>query len=50
MNATNVIKKDNDFFKDIQFLVIDECHLIMAEYLSKCMTKITPRYLLGLST
>lgn len=49
MNATNVVKKPHSFFKDIGFLIIDENHLIMAESLSKCMIKLTPRYVLGLS-
>jgi superfamily II DNA or RNA helicase len=49
MNATNVPKHRRSFYKDIGFLIVDECHLIMAENLSKCMTYITPRYVLGLS-
>ena len=49
MNASNVCKKERDFYNDIGFLCIDECHLIMAESMSKCMQMITPRYILGLS-
>ena len=49
MNATNVPKQTIDYYKDIGFLIVDEIHLIMAEGLSKCMQKIVPRYVLGLS-
>lgn len=49
MNASNVHKKDVNFFKDIGFLIVDEVHLIMAEGLSKCMQRLVPRYVIGLS-
>jgi superfamily II DNA or RNA helicase len=49
MNATNIPKKNVDFYKDIGFLIVDEIHLIMAEGLSKSMQRIVPRYVLGLS-
>lgn len=49
MNASNVHKHPTDFYKDIGFMIVDEVHLIMAEGLSKCMQRIVPRYLLGLS-
>ncbi len=49
INAINVQKKGTTFFKDIGTLILDECHLIMAEQLSKCMLNIYPRYLIGLS-
>ena len=49
INAINVQKKSISFFKDIGTLILDECHLIMAEQLSKCMLNIYPRYLIGLS-
>ena len=49
MNATNVPKHDVDFYRSIGFLIVDEIHCIMAEGLSKCMTRIIPRYVLGLS-
>lgn len=49
VNAINVPKMGTESFKHIGNLVIDECHLIMAETLSKCMTCVMPRYLLGLS-
>lgn len=49
MNATNVVKHTRSYYKDIGMLIVDECHLIMAEKLSKCMSYVNPRYLLGLS-
>ena len=49
MNAANVPKNNSEYYKNIGFLIVDEVHLIMAEGLSKCMQKIVPRYLLGLS-
>ena len=49
MNASNVPKHDVDYYKDIGVIIVDECHLIMAEGLSKCMQRIVPRYVLGLS-
>jgi superfamily II DNA or RNA helicase len=49
MNASNVSKHDVEYYKDIGFLIVDEVHLIMAEGLSKCMQRIVPRYVMGLS-
>jgi hypothetical protein len=49
MNASNVSKHDVDYYKDIGFMIVDEVHLIMAEGLSKCMQRIVPRYVIGLS-
>jgi superfamily II DNA or RNA helicase len=49
MNPANVPKHPTEFYKDIGFMIVDEVHLIMAEGLSKCMQRIVPRYLLGLS-
>ena len=43
INAINVAKKSRLFFKDVGTLIVDECHLIMAECLSKCMQFIYPR-------
>lgn len=48
-NVVNVSKYSREFYSDIATLLIDECHLIMAEKLSSCMRYITPRYLIGLS-
>jgi superfamily II DNA or RNA helicase len=49
MNALNVQKNTAEYYKNIGFLIVDEVHLIMAEGLSKCMQRLLPRYVLGLS-
>lgn len=49
INAINIPKKGIDYFKDIGTVIVDECHLIMAENLSKCLQYLSPRYLIGLS-
>jgi superfamily II DNA or RNA helicase len=49
INAQNVCKLSSSFFTDIQTLIIDEIHLIMAETLSKSLQYIFPKYLIGLS-
>lgn len=49
MNATNVPKRDRSEYRHLGLLIVDELHLIMAEGLSKCMTRFVPRYVLGLS-
>lgn len=49
INAINIAKKPMHFFKEIGTVIVDECHLIMAECLSKCMMYLFPRYLIGLS-
>lgn len=49
VNPIMIPKFPRSFFKDIGFVIVDECHLIMAEGLSKSMLYITPRYVLGLS-
>lgn len=49
VNASNVHKYSRKFFSEIGVLIVDECHLIMAEKLSECMRYILPRYLIGLS-
>ena len=49
MNAINVSKHESDYYKDIGMVIVDEVHCIMAEGLSKCMTRLVPRYVLGLS-
>jgi superfamily II DNA or RNA helicase len=48
-NAINVPKMGREFFNDIGNLIVDECHLIMADKLSVCMRYIVPRYVIGLS-
>ena len=49
MNAINVKKMGQSFFKDIGTVICDEVHLLMAESLSKSLHFISPRYLIGLS-
>jgi superfamily II DNA or RNA helicase len=49
MNAINVEKMGSPFFADIGTVVVDECHLIMAETLSRSLQNIFPRYLIGLT-
>ena len=49
MNAANVPKHDSEFYSKIGNLIVDEVHLIMAEGLSKCMQRLVPRYVTGLS-
>jgi superfamily II DNA or RNA helicase len=49
INAQNVEKFEEGFFSDIGVLIVDELHLIVAEKLSKALTHIEPRYLIGLS-
>jgi superfamily II DNA or RNA helicase len=49
INAINVAKKGMGYFKDIGTVIVDECHLIMAECLSKSLQFLAPRYLIGLS-
>lgn len=49
INAINVEKYKRDMYSFIGFCIVDECHMIMSEVLSKCMMKVEPKYLLGLS-
>ena len=49
MNAMNIPKNNRSFYKDIGLVIVDECHLILAESISKCMSYIIPRYVIGLS-
>ena len=49
MNAMNVPKHDRKFYKNMKTVLVDECHLIMSEILSKSLYMVTPRYLIGLS-
>lgn len=49
MNAINVKKMGQSFFKDIGTVICDEIHLLMAESLSKSLHFLSPRYLIGLS-
>jgi superfamily II DNA or RNA helicase len=49
INAINVSKRGMGYFRDMGTVIVDECHLIMAECLSKCLHYLSPRYLIGLS-
>jgi superfamily II DNA or RNA helicase len=49
VNAQNLSKLGEEFFKDIGLVIIDEIHAIMAESLSECLGYLSPRYLIGLS-
>ena len=49
INAQNVCKLGTEFFENIQTLIVDEIHLIMAETLSKSLQYVFPRYMIGLS-
>ena len=49
MNAMNIPKNDRSIYKGIGLVIVDECHLILAESISKCMSYLVPRYVIGLS-
>jgi superfamily II DNA or RNA helicase len=49
INAINVPKLGRKAFEHIGLLVVDECHLIMADKLSQSMKYVCPRYVIGLS-
>lgn len=49
INAQNIEKFDIGTFRNIGTVIVDEAHLIMAEQISKCLTYIQPRYLIGLT-
>ena len=49
MNAQNVEKKGIHFWSNIGNVVVDECHMVMAETLSRSLQFVSPRYLIGLS-
>lgn len=49
VNAINIPKRSRACYQNIGLVIVDECHLIMAETLSKGMQYLTPRYLIGLS-
>jgi superfamily II DNA or RNA helicase len=46
-NAVNIPKMGINL--DFGLVIVDECHIIMAEKMSQCMKYLFPRYLLGLS-
>lgn len=49
VNAQNVIKIDPLLLKKIGLVIVDECHQVMTETLSKSLTCVTPRYIIGLT-
>ena len=49
INAINIVKWPVSFFNSVGLVIVDECHLIMAETLSKSLFNLQPRYLIGLS-
>jgi superfamily II DNA or RNA helicase len=49
INASNIVNFPENTFKDVGLLIVDECHLILAETISKSLMRIFPRYILGLS-
>lgn len=49
INAINIPKFGDEALACMGLCIVDECHLIMAEGLSKALQCISPRYLLGLS-
>lgn len=49
INAQNVLKFDINYFRPIGTVIVDECHLICAQTLFKCMFFLEPKYILGLS-
>ena len=40
---------DDDFFKDIGLIIIDEVHHMAAQYFSKTLQKVVPKYTLGIT-
>jgi superfamily II DNA or RNA helicase len=49
VNASNLEKFKLDSFKRIGTVIVDECHVIATETLSKSLFYTVPRYLIGLS-
>jgi superfamily II DNA or RNA helicase len=49
INSINVPKMGCNFFKTIGCIIMDECHLLMAEKLYKTMFTLSPKYVIGLS-
>ena len=49
VNAINASKIDSVLLKKIGLVIVDEAHQIMSEVLSKSLTHVTPRYLIGLT-
>lgn len=49
VNAENIEKFDSTILSSRGLVIVDECHLIMAESLSRSLLRLYPRYLVGLS-
>lgn len=49
VNAINVPKFSRQCLSFIGYCIVDECHMIMSEILSRCLWNICPKYLIGLS-
>lgn len=49
INAENTVKIDPRLMMRIGLLIVDEAHQIMTETLSKSLTCVTPRYVIGLT-
>ena len=49
INAINVVKYGETFFKEFGTVIVDEAHVIMSEVLSKSLAHLFPKYLIGLS-
>lgn len=49
VNAINAVKIDPRLMRRIGLVIVDEAHQIMSEVLSKSLTCVTPRYLIGLT-
>lgn len=49
INAINISKMGQAFFKDVGTVIVDEAHLIMSQVLSQSLHNIFPKYVIGLS-
>jgi|SRR5579864_284116 len=49
VNAINIRKKPRSFWREIEFMIVDELHQIVTKNLTKALLLFTPNYVLGLS-
>ena len=49
INAINICKMGQNFFKDVGTVIVDEAHLIMSQVLSQSLQYLFPKYVIGLS-
>jgi superfamily II DNA or RNA helicase len=49
VNAINIRKKSRSFWREIEFMIVDELHQIVTKNLTKALLLFTPNYVLGLS-